>query len=323
MTSRSSTTFSALLKATNDALTGRGYDFNRSTMSERHFLATALTALRGSPASELNMGLPQLLAGVANAIDSGSRSANSLGVADLLAACVDTIGPYVAPAVNFDGSTYLDCASLSTTDSRYASFSMWLKPSSTADYQIIGVTDPTAAYSTWLYYAGTGQVVAMGIATADGSRSYEVQSPGGSTPPGSWFHVIGCLDTVTETAKFYINDSAVVLTATGSNSAPFPAASWNGLPYRVGNDGGSPYTGDIADLWIAPNVNLMDGNGDIPVATRRQFISSGGKPVNPASFPQSAILLHGTASTFAINRGTGGSFTVHGALSNAVSGPSS
>ncbi len=80
--------------------------------------------------------------------------------------------------------------------------------------------------------------------------------------------------------------------------------------------------GDMADVWVAPGVSLLDGAGLIPEATRRLFISATGKPVDPSGFPASAMLFSGNAASFGTNQGTGGAFTTTGTLTNSSSSPS-
>jgi hypothetical protein len=88
-TSVLTTRFSALLEGAYSSLIARGYPFDRLTTAEVHYLATALTGLRGSAASELRIGVPRLLEAIANAIDSGSRSADFWTIAELLTAIID------------------------------------------------------------------------------------------------------------------------------------------------------------------------------------------------------------------------------------------
>jgi hypothetical protein len=80
----------------------------------------------------------------------------------------------------------------------------------------------------------------------------------------------------------------------------------------------------MADLWIAPGISLLDGSGDIPLATRRKFIDALGKPVflgangELATGTAPAVFLSGDASTFATNLGTGGAFATTGTLTDAT-----
>jgi hypothetical protein len=97
---------------------------------------------------------------------------------------------------------------------------------------------------------------------------------------------------------------------------------FNGKSFWFANDSfGTVITGDIADVWIAPNVSLLVGN-TIPSVNLLLFRGADGKPQNPSGFPASAILFSGDASTFGTNQGSGGAFTTTGALTNAATSPS-
>lgn len=96
----------------------------------------------------------------------------------------------------------------------------------------------------------------------------------------------------------------------------------NGLEFFVGiNTGDSTYNGDMADLWVAPGVSLLDASGDIPVPVRHQFRAANGSPCDPLNFPPGAVLLSGPASEFPINKAAGGSFNVTGSLTDAATHP--
>ena len=98
-------------------------------------------------------------------------------------------------------------------------------------------------------------------------------------------------------------------------------------PFYFGGDTYQPFEGDIADVWIAPGVDLRE-SGDIPEATRRKFSTADNKPVDlgsDCSAPTGtvpAICFSGDASTFGTNKGNGGAFTLSGTLTNAATSPS-
>jgi hypothetical protein len=72
-------------------------------------------------------------------------------------------------------------------------------------------------------------------------------------------------------------------------------------------------------------VNLgvsLPGGLTIPDATRRLFISATKKPMDPSGFPSAAMLFSGDSTTFPINQGTGGDFSLTGTLTNASTSPS-
>lgn len=327
MTSPLTTRFSALLDATYTALIAGGHPYNRLTTPELHYLATTLTSLRGSPASELSLGTAQLLCGIANAADGGSRSPNTVVVADLLAACCDAL--YVAPAVNFDnstpGSVFLHSTSLACDDTGPLSLSAWVKMATNGNGNNLYVSAPVGEYGTYFQISSTfddvpiiGALETEIANSSGGAVTNSVRSP--IVPFNTWAHILYSVDARTGDCAIYVND-ALATTVNNTSEVPF-LPDMNGKPFFVGDDTfDTSFIGAMSDLWIAPGVSLLDGTGHIPAATRRRFITSGGKPANPAGFPQSAILFSGNASSFAVNHGSGGSFSLTGALTN-VTGPS-
>lgn len=85
-------------------------------------------------------------------------------------------------------------------------------------------------------------------------------------------------------------------------------------------EAGSGQDFDMADVWIAPGVDLTDDNGLIPTATRRQFISDHCQPVDPSNFPPASIILSGDHTTFPVNQGTGPELTLTGELVDSTGG---
>jgi hypothetical protein len=119
----------------------------------------------------------------------------------------------------------------------------------------------------------------------------------------------------------YMNDALITPDFTGSDSTAFIVAL-NAKRFLFGDDAaGAGPSFDCADVWFGPNLKLHDGTGTIPVATRRQFISAAGKPVDPTTWPVSAVQCYGNAASFGTNHGTGGVINVIGTLTNAATHP--
>ena len=110
--------------------------------------------------------------------------------------------------------------------------------------------------------------------------------------------------------KVYLNDVDVT-SVTQSTFGSF-IANLTGGSFFVGGDGfQDDLVGDMSDFWFAPEVSLLDGNGEISTSTRRMFIDSNGKPANPSGFPAGgAILFAGDASSYSNNQLGGGTFYV-------------
>lgn len=172
-----------------------------------------------------------------------------------------------------------------------------------------------------------------GLDNTMSSNFVQQNTPASVAEDDVWLNFIVSFDGAGLISKLYVNDVDVSNQTTGVHG-PFTNGA-NGLPFWVGNDD-SPaadgFIGSIAELWIAPGQSLLDGSGDIPLATRRKFISATGKPVNlgadgstptgtaPAIFLRRAPAA--AASTFATNLGTGGNFAITGTLTNAPTSPS-
>lgn len=236
---------------------------------------------------------------------------------------------YHADAVRFDGSVWFINNALASSDNGTASFFFWRKvasipPVGNAVYWAI---DPADTYTSDVQDSpiGLGENTYFGI---DGDSNNFVYTDYWTLALGVWQSVLCSVDVRRSPPVLVVYQSDVAVgtslttggTITGSSSILF-----NSLPFWVGSDGQGPLVGDMADLWIAPGVSLLDIGGDIPAATRRNFTTVGGKPINPSVYKGlygGAVLLSGNASTFGTNQGTGGPFIMTGALTNASTSPS-
>ncbi len=250
-------------------------------------------------------------------------------------------GGYIAPAVHFDGATSARCASLTATDNTSLSCSYWIKLDEqdvpgVQPYNTVWAVDPADTYPSW----GEHLMVSGGAAEAgvtgfvgNGANNVALLYNNDATAgldTGVWYHILYVIRTIKDVSQ----DAEVVLYLNDVLTSQFRAEAgdttfnqlWNGLPLWIGDDDfeGGGLIGDLADLWVAPGVDISEGIDGItiPEATRRLFISAEGKPVDPSGFPASAVLLSGTASTFATNQGSGGTFTTTGTLTNASTSPS-
>jgi hypothetical protein len=239
-------------------------------------------------------------------------------------------GSYVAPAVSFDVSTFLTNAALTATDNGTFSYSLWVKVTALVSPHIdstFWVSDPDNAANNGYAELSGGNALNNLYLTDNVASTFQIRNAGVPLTD-AWFNVMGSIDVSGDSgsriSKTYINDAAAADTIIHDDGPGF-VIPFNGKSLLVGAGGygvTGNFLGGMADAWFAPGVSLLDGGGDIPVATRRLFIDAGGKPVNPSGFPASAVLLSGNASTFATNRGSGGAFTTTGMLTNASTSPS-
>lgn len=231
-------------------------------------------------------------------------------------------GDYVAQAVHFDGATWLDIASLTAIENGKLSFSFWFNPEDLPEYHVFFVGDRDNIYMNYIEVSGEPgdpQIIdgAFGVVNDPGSDSFQDTTP---ILPNQYYHLLGSIDLAAGKAAIYLTDAKIgIHTFTGSPST----LGMNAKSLSVGGDQfDDEFVGDMADMWIAPGISLLNGDGDIPEATRRLFISASAKPVDPAGFPEAAVLFSGDHTSFAANQGTGGAFTLTGSLTNASTSPS-
>lgn len=247
---------------------------------------------------------------------------------------------YTAKAVHFDGAVKLINAAVASSDSGVASFAQWFRVATFPDQYYVtfsvdpsGAVNPGGGNNTTFNIQANGTIEPTFGPGANNDYYGLISSP---TTTLAWHHVMATVDFRKDPPLIRMREDDVDVDLSGADDgrSGFLTTSskvdFNGLPLWVGSDDDSPdlggpfpFTGDMADFWIAPGVSLLDETGDIPLATRRLFIDGSGKPVNPSGFPAGgAVLLSGDHTTFATNQGTGGAFTVTGTLTNATTSPS-
>jgi hypothetical protein len=243
---------------------------------------------------------------------------------------------YTAQAVYFDGSIQLNRTSLVATNSPFFSLSYWVLFNSGISTGQHGFIVDMVGGNAVPYFSGqrrggtfyTDMVWSaydyVGEMSSFDADTVVNANPSGPIVSGVWHHVLASFDTGhgddLKLAKIYI-DNIDVTHIKDDQDIAFPML-FNTLSFRF-------YGSDLsfADVWCAPGQSLLTA-GDIPQATRRKFRDASGKPVDlgaTGSTPTGtapAIFFSGNASTFATNKGTGGAFTLTGALTNAPTSPS-
>lgn len=137
-----------------------------------------------------------------------------------------------------------------------------------------------------------------------------------------WIHLLASWDLTATTAYIYINDVADVTSTTKTNGTiDYVTATPN---WSVGSetDGTNKFYGSLSEVYFT-NTFLDISNS----TNRRKFIDASGLPVSlgsDGSTPTGTapiVYLKGDSSAFGVNSGTGGNFTVNGALEKASSTP--
>lgn len=242
-----------------------------------------------------------------------------------------SLEPYSANAVDFDGSDYLTRGAGLTdaADSKLLTVSFWINKQGAngASEHIVhaAITGPTERNAI---VKGGGDNIQVVCRNSAGSIILNVGTATDSFEVADgWRHYLASFD-LTSTAKrhIYVNDvdgydPTFPGTTYTNDTIDFTVNEW-----VIGNrpDLARDLDAYLADLWIAPGVYI-----DFTVeANRRKFIDASGKPVylgSDGSGPIGTaplIFLSGPTADWHTNKGTGGGFTENGALTDAASSPS-
>jgi hypothetical protein len=251
--------------------------------------------------------------------------------------------PYIAPAVDFDGSTYLTNASATVPVTDKFAFSVWFKLS---DPNGLGESFGTCRF----FHFADGDATLDVVFDEDGS-DYAISGALYSDPPdyssfftvgydtiadpvftgftpGTWYHALWvAVADLPRKWKLYVNGVSVGTLTTDSNDLPFVVTSEGfTVSFGASPDGSTPLVGSIADAMAYVGTALLDVDGSLPTETLRLFIDADGKPVNPAravaALGTPTMLFSGDAASFATNQGSGGAFATTGTLTDAASSPS-
>lgn len=248
---------------------------------------------------------------------------------------------YHADAVHFDGATTFHIDALnSTANTSFFSMSTFYRVPSRSAGGLDGwywfVVDTAGIFQSNMFQIANDAPswplwLDRSWIDLNGNGGDFAFMPSGSMFNSSYNHLLLSCRSDTGEGKLYINDIDVTASPWAPTAIPFQM-NFGGLSLCVFSmaplDVASSILGDIADFWFAPGINLLDGVGDIPIATRRKFISAAGKPVDLGTngdLPTGtapAVFFSGNASNFATNKGTGGNFTVNGILTDATASPS-
>ena len=241
---------------------------------------------------------------------------------------------YQAKSVHFNGGAYLHIDSLSAPDSDKFAMVFWFKTASTTPDQIQCWMANDVNDSASLNVEGNvsdgeySNGIFQSLEDFEASKQFNINTSLHPSMDG-WHCYIGGAETNFGTGekrgKIYIDDVDVTSIVNDNNDA-FSMVS-NGREMYICTDGfGHSVIGDVADMRIMIGMSLLDGGGDIPLATRRLFIDGDGKPVNPseatAQLGTPTILFSGDAASFITNQGSGGAFTLSGSLTDASTSPS-
>lgn len=267
---------------------------------------------------------------VGAAIGASSVSAN----ADSLLTFYPDSGQVVVDAADFDGTNdYLTKlnSNWGLSDSKTGIFSCWFYLdvlNGTYGSNLLNVFNTTGS-SIFEAYVTTASKFDIMVKIGSSAATVVNIRTSGSISTGTWVHVLSSWDAAASARHLYINgtsDKGGI--DTGSNNNAGYSSFDDSVVGAFATDGTAKWDGGMAELYFAPGQYL-----DLSVqANREKFRNSSGKPVdlgatgsNPTG-TSPALYLHlddgETANNFAVNRGTGGNFTVSGSLTTFSSSPS-
>lgn len=175
---------------------------------------------------------------------------------------------------------------------------------------------------------GNSNQFAVGAENAAGSTVLNVSSSSNKIEAADgWTHIMFSCD-LSDTGKrhLYINNSSDLATVTTYTNDTMDLTT---ADFSIGAhcDGSVKLGLDLAEMWIS-NEYI-----DLSNSSNRANFYSGGHPVDPGyngiipgnpslgSYGQPMVYLTGSTANWSINRGKGGPFTVHGALTTAATAP--
>lgn len=222
------------------------------------------------------------------------------------------IGGYSARGVTFSGDYLKISGSAGLSDSKTGLFSIWTK--STSSSLMFAVYD-----GRFRVYVDTDlSIVGM---NSSGSTILNISAATSTLNNDNWHHTLAAWDTsASAKTKVYLDG----VDATSISALLDSAVDYGNYgEFRIGAATSSAsYSGDMAEFYLTNEWT------DITDAAVRAKFSRNGRPVSlgsDGSKPTGTappIYLKGPASTWGVNSGTGGNFTVVGSFSDAATKPS-
>jgi hypothetical protein len=241
-------------------------------------------------------------------------------------------GGYTPNAVKFDGANdYLSKASAIYSGTVSSGiFSVWVRYDG-GPRQLLSLYDGTDEDFYFGHVYGDGSITLF-LRNSANTSSLELRTAAGrlSTTVGEakWYHILASWDSNygagLKLKHLYINDvSDNSLVRDTGVAFTNNYSTYTTVAIGASHSAANKLNGALAELYFTPGQYL-----DFSVeANRRKFIDASGLPVSlgsDGSTPTAtapAIYLKGDYSAFGTNSGTGGNFTVNGALEKASTTP--
>ena len=232
---------------------------------------------------------------------------------------------YQSVGSDFDGTNdYLTRGADLTgnADGKTGLLSFWIRPDVDATTLNIYTQDVAAgAFGLQIQLSSSGYIIIQGHDTADAEILNIRSTIANFTVANGWRHVLASWDLAANSSFIYVDDASSQTVTTRVNSN----INYTTLDHIFGYWlwGGSKMNGCLSEFYFN-NSAYMDLSVE---ANRRKFISVTGTPVSlgvNGALPTGAspiIYLKDASGSFQTNYGTGGNFTVTGALSTCSTTP--
>ena len=230
-------------------------------------------------------------------------------------------------SANFDGTNDYMTRGAGLTgaaDSKSGICSFWIKAGSVQGVILFGTSTLGSGITRVAISLVSGTLYIEGF-NAAGTEILQI-SNSVSLTTGVWYHILASWNLLTAgTGRLYINDvSNYTETIYTNDTIDYTLADWVVGAYP---DAGNKTNSDIAEFYFAPGQYLDFATE----SNRRKFITAdlkgitlgdgGATPTGTQPLIYQRRMVDAAASTFATNKGTGGNFTVTGALTNGANVP--
>lgn len=275
------------------------------------------------------LGTPRYQTSLATIKDT--TAALELGRGDYTAGTTYYAPPVTVDAANFDGTNDYMARGAGLTgavDGKTGILSAWLRFDGGVNYSILTGSTTLGGATLRFNFSRNGGQMTVNVQNSGGTAAVaNILTAGGYGNGSSWWNFLFSWNAATGAKFAYTNDAADLsgLSLTTDVNAGYALADWavGAFPSGV-----SKFNGCVAELYFAPGQYL-----DFSVTeNRRKFITALGKPAfvgTDGSYPTGTapLIYFHLADTeapadFALNRATGGNFSITGVLTTASNSPS-
>ena len=238
---------------------------------------------------------------------------------------------YIAEAVEFDGTNdWLKRSAMTVTNTKEVTYSFWIRIPTGGGKMIFSALDTASNLTTGIYLRQNSNALGDITFQCRNASNTSIITHYSTTNPvitnNAWHHVMGSYDLLNTTGSLWINgvqDGTSIQVIT-NDTIDF-SRTFNSIGSY--NSGTSPMNGDLAELYFT-NEYI-----DLTVQSNREkFIDSTGTGAAPVDLgsdgstptgTQPLIYFKGAASVWnaGTNAGSGGNFTMTGAVADSSNEP--